>query len=257
MEPDAEEFQKSITVELQEIKNRVRNLIGDANWGEEGRFKEAILRNTIKRFLGSKFSIGAGFIVKTPLYSFNHELDVSKQIDIIVYDNTYPVLFSEGDFVITTPESVKAIVEVKTSVSEPWETIVRKATSNGILIEKDIFNGIFIFEGEGTIPRFDSLERCLKREYRNTRDKMEKCCVDHIAIGGDYFIKLWKEGANVDNDDCEHDFYRVYKLRDLSFSYFISNLVDSLHKEEVSDRQWFLFPIKGTKESHRGEIICL
>ena len=44
-------FQKSITKELKALQNRVRYLIGDSHWGEEGRYKEAILRNVIKRFL--------------------------------------------------------------------------------------------------------------------------------------------------------------------------------------------------------------
>ena len=38
------EFQKSINRELQVVKNRVRNLIGNANWGDEGSYKEAIFR---------------------------------------------------------------------------------------------------------------------------------------------------------------------------------------------------------------------
>lgn len=46
-----EDFQKSITKELDVVKNRVRNLIGPAHWGEEGRYKEAVLKNIIKRFL--------------------------------------------------------------------------------------------------------------------------------------------------------------------------------------------------------------
>jgi len=54
---DPKEFQKSITKELDTIKNRVRNLIGSSHWGEEGRYKEAILRNVIKRFLPSNLSI--------------------------------------------------------------------------------------------------------------------------------------------------------------------------------------------------------
>ena len=61
---DPEKFQKSITKELDTIKNRVRNLIGSSHWGEEGRYKEAILRNVIKRFLPSNLSIGTGFVIK-------------------------------------------------------------------------------------------------------------------------------------------------------------------------------------------------
>ena len=37
------------------IKNRVRNLIGNSNWAEEGRYKETILKNVIRRFLPAKY----------------------------------------------------------------------------------------------------------------------------------------------------------------------------------------------------------
>jgi len=45
------DFQKSITKELDIVKNRVRSLIGNAHWGEEGRYKEAVLKTVINRFL--------------------------------------------------------------------------------------------------------------------------------------------------------------------------------------------------------------
>ena len=47
---DAKEFQKSITEELDVVKNRIRNLIGNRHWGEEGRYKEAILKNILRKF---------------------------------------------------------------------------------------------------------------------------------------------------------------------------------------------------------------
>ena len=92
-------FQRSVTKELSVVKNRVRDLIGDANWGEEGRYKEAILRNVIKRFLPQNLSVATGFVVR--------DIVVSKQLDIIVYDNNYPLLFSEGDFIVTSPDNVR------------------------------------------------------------------------------------------------------------------------------------------------------
>ncbi|MRG88149.1 hypothetical protein [Salinibacillus xinjiangensis] len=41
---DLVEFQKTISKELYTIKDRVKNLIGDAHWGEEGRYKESVLK---------------------------------------------------------------------------------------------------------------------------------------------------------------------------------------------------------------------
>ncbi|MCW4043504.1 MAG: hypothetical protein NWE90_07260 [Candidatus Bathyarchaeota archaeon] len=50
MNINPEKFQKSITEELEVVKDRVRNLIGSAHWGEEGKYKEAVLTNVMRRF---------------------------------------------------------------------------------------------------------------------------------------------------------------------------------------------------------------
>lgn len=62
---DPEAFHKSINEELIIVKDRVKNLIDiDTNHhGEDGNYREAILRNVIKRFLPNNISIGTGFVV--------------------------------------------------------------------------------------------------------------------------------------------------------------------------------------------------
>ncbi|KAF5438221.1 hypothetical protein C5S35_00065 [Candidatus Methanophagaceae archaeon] len=42
MKPNMDEFYESIGKEMLAKKNRVRNIIGDKNWGEEGKYKEII-----------------------------------------------------------------------------------------------------------------------------------------------------------------------------------------------------------------------
>ena len=102
------QFQESITNELDAVRNRVRDLIGDAHWGEEGRYKEEILKKTLRKFLPNNVSVGTGFVTTVA--------DISKQLDIIIYDNNVPLLFSEGDFIITTPSNVLGIIEVKSNL---------------------------------------------------------------------------------------------------------------------------------------------
>ena len=60
---------------------------------------------------------------------------ITSQIDIIIYTNNLPLLFHEGDFIITTPQNVIAIIEVKSKVckSKVGE-IVEKANANGKII---------------------------------------------------------------------------------------------------------------------------
>ncbi len=245
---DPKNFQESITKELDTIKNRVRNLIGASNWGEEGRYKEAILKNVIKRFLPNNLSIGTGFVIKKN----NNKPRISSQIDIIIYDNTIPVLFSEGDFVITTYKNVKGIIEVKTRIrNNEFQEVIQKARANGKLIGKKIFNGIFSYEYDDDIES-ENIDRVL----RNADGY-----VNHISLGKDVFIRFWrKEYRNRLNppvENCDSDFYNIYDLRGLSFSYFISNLLELTCSSKLDDRWWFLYPIQGTKEIHRVRTICL
>jgi len=58
------------------FKNRIRNLIGSNHWGEDGRYKEIILMNFLKRFLPNNIEVGTGFIKEGD--------NISTQIDIIV-----------------------------------------------------------------------------------------------------------------------------------------------------------------------------
>ena len=137
-------FHRSITKELKIVKNRVRNLIGNRHWEEEGRFKEAILRNVIKRFLPSNISIGTGFIINYNRNYRSSEIEISKQLNIILYDNTCPALFTEGDFVITTPANVKGIIELKIKLNNRnIDQAMNDAPFNGKIIWKGKFNGIF------------------------------------------------------------------------------------------------------------------
>ena len=249
MRINPKEFQKSITEELNTIKNRVRNLIGDTHWGEEGRYKEAILKNVIKRFLPNSLSIGTGFVIRK---DNNDDPQVSKQIDIIIYDNTIPVLFSEGDFVITTYKNVRGIAEVKTKIRiGELQEIMQKAKGNGELIGKNIFNGIFSYEFDGDITS-NAIDRALKGA---------KGYVNYISLGPNIFIRFWKKKdkrrLNPPVENCQNDFYNIYELRNLSFSYFISNLLELTCMSELDDRWWFLYPIVGTKERQRMKTICL
>src|SRR5436189_5415 len=121
------DYHKSTTKELLAITHKVRNLI--THWGEDGRYKEAILKNIIGRFIPEKYSIGTGFVIKQTENRGEHLS--STQIDLIIYDDESPILFKEGDFVILTADAVKGIIEVKANAqNQGLEGIVRKANQN-------------------------------------------------------------------------------------------------------------------------------
>lgn len=144
--PNSINFQKSITKELEVVKDRVRDLIGNANWPEEGRYKEAILAKAIENQLPHHISIGTGFIVKQTIIDTQV---ISKQHDIILYDNRYPVIMKYGNFVITTPNNTLGVIEVKSNMTPTLfkQTFDKLENSLNQIFDKNHrkFVGIFSF----------------------------------------------------------------------------------------------------------------
>lgn len=216
MEQNFLEYQQSITKEFDVVRDRVRNLIADKNWGEDGRYKEAILKNICRRFLPNNMSIGTGFILGENNY-------VSKQIDIIVYNNNIPVLFQEGDFVITTLSSVIGIIEVKTKLntSTLGDVIAEFEKSLSPLKNhqnfNNIFTGLFSYEFEGNIDS-DAFENKLTSSGH---------LLNYFALGTNYFVKFVEKDKETITNTAEMPFdsYRIYFMENLAFSYFISHII--------------------------------
>jgi len=227
-------FHESTTKELDVIKNRVRNLIGDNNWNEEGRYKEAILKNVIKRFLPKKYLVGTGFIVKGDWEKYK----CSNQVDILIFDSSYPILFSEGDFYIVTPNSVKAVIEVKSNIeNQDLSKIIKKMNSVGEFIGKNkIFNGIFSFEGYDT-PNNNVMRRKVEDKIKHGFERVKPMFVNHISLNQNIFMKRWNSK------------FSVYRLKDLSFSYFISNLIYHVTDKPIENESKMWFP--ENKESRK------
>ncbi|WP_026473238.1 DUF6602 domain-containing protein [Alkaliflexus imshenetskii] len=251
-------FQKSITRELTLTKDRVEFLIGNANWGEVGRFKEAILRKTISQFLPSNLKIGTGFIIGNSDHQFGRNGQISSQLDIIIYEDKSPVIFREGDFVIITENAVRAVIEVKTKVinygndqDNALNNIVSKInrlrdfeTFNPIGEHKKKFIGIFSYD----------YEQDFSNERIDEALRISNGVVNHISLGPNKFIRYWENTIGLDPiPEYQGRCYIRYNLTDLSFSYFISNLLHIVADEDPVERYWFSFPIEGTKERHRAE----
>jgi hypothetical protein len=150
--------------------------------GEEGGYKEALLRNVIKKTLPSHIDVASGFIVKES----SGRIECSTQIDVIVYDSSYPVLFKEGDFIITTLENVLGIIEVKTKLrANRVDDTVNKAAEISKFVKRDAFNGIFSYETE-----------IANDELKARFDKPLRSCqgsVTNICLGNDIFIHYFSQ----------------------------------------------------------------
>jgi len=251
MEPNVRLFHESIGAQLQAVKDRVRNLIGDAHWGEEGKFKESILKATIQNHLPSQYELASGFVI-------GYQGEMTSQLDIIVFERSYPVLFRQGDFVIINADGVRGISEVKTKIRRSdVAAITMKANKNGqtILASHNdrtfaFFNGVFALEIEaGAEQHVTGLLGDTAREFKAERPRpngmyegdQEKCLVNHLAFGPDHFIRLW----DPDNEECR---YHGYALDRLSTSYFVFNLLFCLKPELSASMINTMFPLP-TKET--------
>jgi len=270
--PDYLDYQKSIAAEFKAFEKRVRNLIDKSHWGEEGHFKEVVLMNYLKRILPKHLSVGTGFI--------RNEDKITKQIDIIIYNNTFPVLFSEGDFVVTTSANVIGIIEVKSKiVPSALCNIIETANNNAdIIVGKsgmNLFNGVFSYNHVSEPKKY--LDKLNEHDFSNLMKRQNFnqivsrklfSCVNNIALGDKYFIKLWplgqdeegKERFLSENPANYAPYYTLYDMDyGLAFSYFLSNLQEfiikvatsNFDKELPKEMQGFLYPIEVGKE------ICL
>jgi hypothetical protein len=193
-------YHKTVNKEICLLKDKLKYLTKHP--AENGRFREIILSNTIKKHLPEKYCIGTGFIIKQRETRGDH--DVSTQIDLMVYDNSYPVLFREGNFSIVTADAVRAIIEVKTNFDGadfPHE--YNKACDMGkfVLSDRDLernpkpfFNGIFYFNNTITTHSENIIEQTI-RDKHNTLPVVELIylsCVNHISFSSSFFYKYWR-----------------------------------------------------------------
>ncbi len=180
--PTLRDYHKSITRELISTNNRVRDLI--THWPEDGRYKEVILKNIIKRVLPKNLSIYSGFVIKQTENRGKHVQ--SRQIDLIIYENSYPILFVEGDFAIVTPEGVKGIIEIKANLAnQQLDNIFSTCNENAEFIfngkenrQNPLFNGIFSFNGRQCTEFFRNQ---LRISYNNNNHtEKDKFILNHI-----------------------------------------------------------------------------
>lgn len=255
--PNYEKFLASTSKEIMAVKDRVRFLINDANWGEEGRYKEIILREILRSFLPERYGIGTGFAICKGD-------NITSQIDIIIYDkfkaDNNAEILKKGDFVVVESKSVVGIIEVKSSFdsnifskkNDGDRNTIEKILDNKKLIGGKIFAGIFAFSkknGKKDYP-IETISNNLREIFENTTTRL-----DCIAFDKNYFMKFWDD----ESSECyaNHKHYSFYKLpKDLSFGYFISNIVEHLkiwltHKPLDIYEIKRLYPLFGGKEQHK------
>lgn len=132
-------FSATIANELASLSERVRYII--SHGPTVGTYRENLLQNTLKKHLPERYHVATGFI-----------FDLPRQIDILIYDRVdYSPVFREGDLVIVPPESVRAVIEVKTKLTtRNLESALDLLDSTSYHDDNTppFFKGIFAFESD-------------------------------------------------------------------------------------------------------------
>jgi hypothetical protein len=253
-------YHQSLADEFRANKDQIRNLIGNAHWPSDGGHKEAILRRVLQNKLPDNYRVGTGF--------FSDTNRSSSQIDILITDANKPTLFRNGDFLVVTPDCVKAIVEVKTTLNQPLriEQAISKLANNVEKVRRynpSCWAGLFIYEGpdydtpnfvEGSETQSNNMLEVVNRATNQSAERAINC----INIGENNFIRYWPNGTEHINGRLLNAGWHSYLFgsnvhRGLSPAYFIGNLVMHLTTSADSDASRAWFPIQDGmgKEDYR------
>jgi hypothetical protein len=131
------DYLATFTNELMAKSRRIDLLVGHAS--TVGSYREELLRGLLDQLLPRRYQATTGFIEGCP-----------RQLDIVVWDaENYSPLFREQNFVVVPLASVRAVIEVKTTLSDGalrkgmeilWDAFRNRPTL------LPIFTGIFAFE---------------------------------------------------------------------------------------------------------------
>jgi len=241
---DLIEYHRSIAAEMNAVKDRIRHLMPEPHWLTDGEGKEAVLRYILRRHLPERFKVGRGFIIT--------EQTCSSQIDILIYDSSAATIFKDGDLVFAGPDAARAIIEVKSKMTDGnLPEVIDKLIANLELVfnqrmprglprrHRDLFVGAFSYESDLHV------DVALNLLHDKSRGRLEKV-VNHLCLDSSTFVKFWNGLGGV-NEQPE---WRAYEINSLAPAYFIGNLVDSLAHDSVYPNQRLWFPLE-SKEVHK------
>ncbi|KKS05039.1 hypothetical protein A2W45_01670 [Candidatus Curtissbacteria bacterium RIFCSPHIGHO2_12_41_11] len=228
-----ESFASEIESKFQRIKSLVSHRVASGDYHEE------IIRTVLRNFLSKRYSVKKGFIYKS-------QSEVSKQLDILIIDENSPAayLFQEGDFAIVIPESVIAVMEIKTTLnSNDFDIAIENIASAKKLVEFPVNLTGIIFGFDGTSPSDKNLDNWFKRVIpAKFKDSPEN-------VLGANMIMFFTAG-------CLLARYRDDGIWDLAGKYYHKMFRDDSVKKSISDTGWQLSVVLAmiVSSCERGEI---
>jgi hypothetical protein len=243
---DLERYFQSLTDECATLKDRVRYLVNDAHWPTDGEWKESVLRSMLKRSAPGSVTVGRGFVV--------HQDGCSTQIDVLIYDNSMPILYRDGDLVFITPSACRGIVEVKSNTSLPeFRAAAVKLADNAEFIRSrsadfHIFVGFFAYDVRtpNCVPFLQALNAAAAGQYGRL--------IDHVALGSRKLIKYWPSDPDSVRARLGYDQWHLYDLNRMAPGYFIHNLLLNVSKKLITQRENTWFPRNSKEVNIEGHL---
>jgi len=169
MKPSAIAYFNSLSAELDSQALRVRQLIGSAHWGHDGRHHELLLAELVRRHCPSSVLVSTGFVISP------NDLEIrSFEQDILVVDTTKEApLFNQGGLVIAFAHTILAAISVKATMtaSSLKDTIdglqsVRRVARDAAINQESIWCGGFFFRVddkwlENPMLVYENIKRCV------------------------------------------------------------------------------------------------
>src|SRR3569833_1464480 len=219
---DIENYYRSISHELEALRHRVRYMISGSHWPTDGEWKESVLRQILRRTASQNITVGRGFVVDR-----NRS---SSQIDVLIYDNTMPLLYKDGDLVFVTPWACRAIVEVKSAarlqiVASAAGKLARdaafiRAATHG----RPFFAGLFAFVFDADAHQGILVRLC------EASGGDENGIIDHVALGSSIFVKYWQADPKSGGAAEAYKSWHLYRLKELAPGVF--------HSQFISEGGW-------------------
>jgi hypothetical protein len=236
------DYFQSITAEVESLRDRVRYLIKNRHWQTDGEWKESVVRQVLRRHLPASAHVGRGFVVTVRW--------VSRQIDILVFDSTKPVLFRDGDLVFVTPDVVFGVIEVKSRATPQIVAMAAKKLSTDMKIIRQhpnikAFAGIFAFQDGG------GKSAAYLKAIANASDLWDSR-VDFVCSGNSRFIRYWH--CDPRNERYLYEGWRSYHLPNTAPGYFFNNVIDCVSPESVFSNKDVWFPPHSKEPFCDGEI---
>jgi len=244
---DVAKYFKSLSLELTGLKNRVRDFMQDPHWLTVGEWKESVLRAVLRRHLPDNMKVGRGFVLNSRTHS--------KQIDVLLYDASKPILFRDADLVFITDDAVMGIIEVKSKIyKNTIKDDLNKISDNAEFInrrnnqhDRNIFIGLFGYETDLE----DDNKRWILEQIKNVSNHNMNRIINHICLENSLFIKYW--GTSPDRK-ANYNRWHLYDLKQKSYGYFFNNIVSALSEDSVTLNQEIWFPQKGKERDKIADI---